>query len=228
MSSDTWTIEKELAKLSGQEDIRSSLYSLGILHSPSIHHTLETRREWYRAGAETYLYSFAVKTSDWTREYVIKACVAFETSGNLDKIIERWISKRNLIRSAGVNTPQLLSWGHGVVLEEYVPFELKEIIRSGAPDDAVLYGVAEYAGVLAALGFESVSPFHDLRSHGDDVVAIDFGQDLGEPNQTHLDGNKHLELLWKYLGETSPEKRLSVSSWYEETKSRLASAPRTN
>ena len=83
----------------------------------------------------------------------------------------------------GVKTPVLYAWGQGELLEEDVPWSLLEAIaRVGEVPESILLGLAKLAGIVASLGFLPVELFDDLRGHGDDVVMVDFGQDLGPPS----------------------------------------------
>src|SRR5207302_62735 len=102
-------------------------------------------------------------------------------AGRLDVLMER----RSMLTSEGVSVPELFARGRGVLLEEHIPWLLREHVRSTTPDDEhvprLLAELYRLAVVLDELGFAPLSPFADLRTDGARVVVVDFGEDLGGP-----------------------------------------------
>ena len=181
-ASTEWSLEKELCRITPASSLRGALCDLGLTQHDDMF-TIRTDNDWVRGGDETYIYRFWISHEDGRISgYVIKACVAFVPGVSLDSVLREWISRRKLLAKNGVPTPKLVACGRGIVVEELIPYKLKNILvnSSSAPID-ILRQLATFAGVLSKLGFEPVDAFHDLRSRGYDVVIVDFGQDLGPP-----------------------------------------------
>ena len=201
MSSD-WTLEGELQKLTGTNSATAALLNLGLLESrDELFQLISPPRGWYRSGAETYLYPFRVSKDGSDVSLVLKACVAFSPGTPLQSILESWIDRRNVLASRGVVTPKLYAWGHGAILEEYVPHTLREALgRTPSNLERLLVSMADLAGVVANLRFQPVDLFEDLRSHGDDVVLIDCGQDLGPPFVSPEGAQGIFDQFVRYIG----------------------------
>lgn len=182
LSTKYWTLERELCRVTKCASVMEALYALGLLSNPVSRFKL-IGGEWKRGGAETYLERFQfVSREEESLEVLIKACVAFSPSIDLEKILIDWVERRRLLSENGITTPLLYGWGNGVLIEEYVPHDLRTLlIGCDEPSPSVLDGLTLYAAALSRLGFTPIGPFNDLRSHGSDIVVVDFGQDLGPP-----------------------------------------------
>lgn len=192
-----WTLEKELCKLANVGDFYEALYSLGIIKERNQKINLIQSHSWERGGAETYIYKFWLQQDNKiSTGYILKACVAFSPASSLETILKEWIERRSLIEANGILTPRLFAAGHGVILEELIPFELKtRIIEAGEQMPVVLHQVAGVLGILSKLGFNTASVLDDLRTRGDDVVMIDFGEDLGPP----IIGQQNIDQVTNHL-----------------------------
>lgn len=177
----SWSLEKELCKLAKTQSFRKALHDLGLIHCLDIPFTIRRDENWVRGGAETYIYRFFIQFQDGTEAgYIIKACVAFSFGTSLDRILDEWISRRILISKNGVSTPHLITYGEGVLVEELIPYRLKDkLVDMKGPSKQILVDLAFLTGTLSRLGFAPIDVFNDLRSRGEDVVMIDFGEDLG-------------------------------------------------
>lgn len=198
----TWTLESELCKITKQADIADAVYTLGMTSSRTEQFELiADNKEWIRGGAETYLYRFGIVLSDTKKlDLLIKACVAFSPGTDLSKILADWIDRRNLLASNGIETPTLYGWGEGVLIEQFIPHDLNSRFAE-APENVpvLLDNLVGYAAALSRLGFAPVSPFHDLRSSGTDVVVVDFGQDLGPPGVADQPRKTIFDMLIAYV-----------------------------
>lgn len=183
-STKSWTLERELCKVAKSTNVNDALYALGLLARRVAHFEL-IDSTWVRGGAETYLDRFqCIKRDDGSLDVLIKACTTFSTSTRLEEILLGWIERRELLAENSITTPTLYGWGSGVIIEEYVPFEVKTLLKKTLePPQPILNDLAVYAATLSRLGFSPGDPFSDLRSHGNDVVVVDFGQDLGPPGE---------------------------------------------
>lgn len=195
---DAWSIEKELCKLAKKDKLPDALSALGLISSPQEDYTISSHGSWERGGAETYIFKFSIKTNSNINKYILKACVKFSPSMSIDKIIDEWVSRRNLISSFGISTPKLFYFGDGVLIEEFIPFTLKNQLKDSFNNN-ILYDLAYYSGILELNKFLTIAPFSDLRSRGDDLVVIDFGEDLGSPNSKKQTNESLFENLIKTL-----------------------------
>jgi len=172
--------EQEIAAFSGDTSARDWLINKGMLDDSSDEYSVEVVSEWYRAGAESYILDFLVNQSrdntDTTRRYIAKACIKVPCSDNMND----WVSRRKTLEAAGVNTPRLYAVKKAVLIEDHVPHDLKTAFDAAGEDGQrrIVANLFDMYDRIQTAGFQP-RPFHDLRSHGDDVVAVDFGEDLG-------------------------------------------------
>ncbi len=197
LSSADWTLESELCKLSNRNSLQHALLELGILKSDDPFE-LSVVRDWTRSGAETYLLRFRIAQSHVLRmDYVLKACVALPVGQTVDQILQRWIQRRAVLEEAGVGTPELIASGNGVLLEEYIPHSVSEMLAVH-PERRFEFArqLAEAGGIVEGLSFSPLRLFDDLRSRGLDVVTTDFGEDLGPQG---VSGKSLWSMLRRYL-----------------------------
>lgn len=138
---------------------------------------------WRRGGAETYALDFrVVGRNGFARHLLLKACVVPPVGRSLSQVVFEWTERRVLLQEHGVIVPTLYSAREATILEEFVPFTLEAVLsRTRAiPDWAIAQG-AHLAATLDLLRFNTIALLQDARSHGDDIVLVDFGQDLGPP-----------------------------------------------
>lgn len=179
MASSSWSLDAELKKLVGQENLTSWLRSLGLIEPLDALDAVETVRDWYRSGAETYGLHFALAMVSGRRlELFMKACVTYSTGVPLKDIFAEWLERRALVSQLGVQTPRLYASGEAELVEEYIPYTLHEAASLPGSRDSLLNSIGLTAAKLVNAGFVPISS-HDWRSHGGDVVLVDFGQDLG-------------------------------------------------
>lgn len=177
-----WTIEREICEIANVSHVSEALLALNVIDSLPVQIRLQTVDDWYRAGAETYLYTFQVITPGREVHLALKACIAYAPGSSLTAILTTWLSRRRVLGEAGVSTPRLFGVGKGVILEEFISHSLGQLLPFQAhADSQLISGLLAYAHVLDSAGFRPIAPFKDLRSRGNDVVAIDFGEDLGPP-----------------------------------------------
>jgi hypothetical protein len=175
-----WSIENDLLVVSGEEDLKSALQSLGIVARDVGWCRVRELSDWARAGAETYTYEFMVESDLGARHLIAKACVALGPGSNVGEISEEWLRRRRALSDGGVATPKLYGVTSATMIEEYIPLTLVDAFRIAA-DQLKLRLCSELGrtlGIISRLGFLALS-LHDLRSRGTDVVVVDFGQDLG-------------------------------------------------
>lgn len=108
----------------------------------------------------------------------MKACVATSFGSSLSETFHDWIERRGLLKEHGVETPHLIGVGEALLIEEFISYSLGDLLRASSTREVLLYKLGFTGGILAKLRFVPVS-IHDWRSRGEDVVLIDFGEDLG-------------------------------------------------
>jgi hypothetical protein len=176
-------------------------------HSKAQSFRLREHTDWVRLGAETYGYVFDVLTGDKSTRWILKSCVAYVPGLPPGALLERWLSKRRLLAHAGVETPVLVGFHNGTLLEEYVPLSWDDaaIAADGVRQSALLARAAFTLGVVNGCRFSSLSLLGDLRSRGADAVLVYFGSDLGEPAVTSIETSVDLEELLTWA-----ESRLNI------------------
>lgn len=200
--SSQWTLEGELQKVAQVDGIAAALHELGLTNRiESTFLLLGGDGEWVRGGAETYIFRFQVdEVGERPKDVIIKACIAYSPAANLGDILQQWIQRRRLLQANGVQTPHLYGYGEGVIIEEYIEHSLSEIIKMASPNrNELVRELAIYAAALSKLGFAPIEPFQDLRSRGSDVVAIDFGEDLGPAHINSQPQSEIFSMLSAYL-----------------------------
>jgi hypothetical protein len=180
----TWTLEGELRKVAERDGILEALRALGLIGPVEPLGSVETIEAWHRSGDETYSLVFAVNTSTQRNVCVMKACTAYDGQHPLAEIFADWLSRRSLLAGLAVETPRLYGVGEALVIEEHIPYLLCDALQTTSHREALLGSIGATAARLVNAGFVPLRA-HDWRSRGDDVVLVDFGQDLGPPELSH-------------------------------------------
>lgn len=177
--------------LADRSSFEEALVALGLITKPLRHYSLRIDDNWARGGAETYIYRFWLQEEGRPEQgYIMKACVSFQPGRDVQRVLLDWVERRHLLAENGVSTPILVAHGNGVLVEELVPYLLGHILSDVTVDHrTLLLELAKYIGVLCRLGFSPVDAYSDLRSRGNDVVPVDFGEDLGPPGASSWSPN---------------------------------------
>ncbi len=133
---------------------------------------------WYHSGGETYCTDFTVRRRELTEHLIAKACIKFSPR----EAMQEWLGRRRLLETAGIVTPKIQAIDGATIVEEFIPFRFGEAFALAEPDKQAQMRSSFLQTVMRIheVGFAPLS-LHDVRSHGDDVVLIDFGSDLGPP-----------------------------------------------
>jgi len=178
----SWTLEKELCGLVDASTTAEALWRLGLASDPDDPPRLEETHGWRRGGAETYLYRFKVIGAAQEHDVLLKAVTAFSTARTLSELAEEWVCRRRLLAAGGVCTPKCYFSGRALLLEQYVEEKLAPCLRRQPANSMELTDqVFALAAVMDRLGFAPLSAFNRLRTDGESVYIVDFGQDLGPP-----------------------------------------------
>jgi hypothetical protein len=176
----TKSLGEQLEEFAEDAPLPNALAKLGILESGENFQSAHIIRDWMRGGAETYNLIFEVVSSQRTASYILKACAPFSPAVSIDHVLKEWIDRRTLLQQHGVKVPQLYGARLGMLLEDFIPYELSKLDTSKWTSQLVGQ-VFHLAKTLTDLRFAAVSPFADLRTNRISVFQIDFGTDLGEP-----------------------------------------------
>ena len=174
-------LEKELLSFGASQTLQECLKNMNILDAED---TLTQIREvlpWERRGAETYFSLFEVVSAKSTTLYVMKALVPFSLATSVELATRKWLYRRQLITDRGVLVPRLYGVHKGTLIEQYLRFAVSDLTK-GNWNANMRRQVFAYAQALTELRFCAVSPFSDLRTDGYHVYAVDFGEDLGDPD----------------------------------------------
>lgn len=180
----SWTLEGELRGLFQVEgDLTPPLRQAKVIGPTEGLRDLQTVEAWRAGGAETWVHVFDVVGTESTKRLIIKAFVSLGAGeGRLETLNER----RSLLSARGVAVPRLYATGRGVVLEEHVPWLLRDHVRARLLTETrvvpLLVDLYLVAIAFDQLGFAPLSPFVDLRTEGTRVFVVDFGEDLGGPS----------------------------------------------
>lgn len=174
-----WSLDAELMRLARTDSVRDALRTLAMLPNADARFDLHEVQDWDAVGSETHLYVFELVSEGVSRRYALKALTSF-SGVPLAELTEEWLRRRRICSEAGVGVPPLYATGSSTILEEYVPYGIAEAL--GMPPsnrrDRLITAIAATCVRLEVAGFDPVS-LHDWRSHGYDVVLVDFGEDLG-------------------------------------------------
>lgn len=142
---------------------------------------LRINNPWQRKGSETYATDFWVERNGSEQHLIAKACIKFYPK----ETMHDWLARRRVVEAHGVAVPKLHAVDGATLVEEYVPFTLKQAYVCANSDtrETLKHAFIITYRALVGAGF-SATGLHDARSRGDDVVVIDFGEDLGPPVQT--------------------------------------------
>lgn len=184
MTASEWTLAGELCKLSGRDTEAEALFTLGLIPSITLPYKVRVDSEsWVREGLETYNLRFWISVNDeCERAYIMRACIVPDIWRGLDAVVADWIARRELLEQNGISVPRLFVAAHAVLIEEFIPWNLQEYLAANHAARRVgLSMLLDYAATLARLGFAPLDAFSALRTHGDDLVVVNYGQDLGPP-----------------------------------------------
>lgn len=177
-----WTIQSDLLEATGQPTLEEALRYLGLPSTGA--EIVPEAQGWYRAGSETYLYAFRLRSGPRVTRLLLKACVAVGSLSGVDAELDQWLLRRRTLDEHSVSTPGLFYRNRGCILEEFVCYSLSSRISSisGEPRERLLFELGRTSAAIDDLGFAPTS-LSDLRSRGHDVVVVDFGEDLGPAYQ---------------------------------------------
>jgi len=168
---------KEIAHFSGDLGMNNWLYSVGLLQSEDADFTVNVHEDWQRLGAETYTMNFSVESEAQTTSLIAKACIKIPPSS----VMSEWVQRRQLLSAHDVPTPHLYAREGAVLIEEFIAHSFEQAYQSSDKNtqDMMRDRLMDLFCTLYVLGFRPNIGLSDLRSHGDDVVIVDFGEDLG-------------------------------------------------
>jgi hypothetical protein len=195
-----WTLEKELCGLTKTRSVHEALWRLGIVNEPASETVFKEVQAWTRDGAETFTYRFRVISPGPVKDVLLKAIVAFSTTRSLAEISHEWVSRRQLLEQFGIRTPTLYRAAGALLVEQFIPHKLSDYLREEPqPTKGLIDQVIQIAATLENCGFCPIAAFHGLRTDGENVFAVDCGQDLGPPGLTAKRNGRMLREAIRWL-----------------------------
>jgi hypothetical protein len=156
-----------------------------MLASPDSTFSVETVYTWRRLGAESYVMQLSVLQPEspppQNVTYIAKACI----STPITTTFQEWMRRKSTLENANIPTPHTFAQLPGVTIQEYIPFSLKDVLVNGTREvrRTLTDNLTTTHQQLHGLGFRPLG-LTDARSHGDNVVLIDFGHDLGRESSS--------------------------------------------
>jgi hypothetical protein len=190
----------EICDIAAEEDVSTALLRLGVISFAELPYRADVTRDWYRSGQESYSALLEVEQLGVAERLIVKACTAFGDRP-LTVLFDEMLWRRSICDQAGISTPKLFGVGRATLVEEWVPYNAFEQLQQRAPGRRrdLLSALGSTAALLAKLGFVPLK-VGDWRSRADDVVLIDFGQDLGPAG---IGGQTEGDVLPEVLGTIS-------------------------
>ncbi len=216
------SFEKNLCELARVASVGDALSRMGLIGKPSSDVVLEEVQGWMPGGAETYIYRFRVLSRDQCTDVIAKAVVAFSMAKSLSELGSEWVRRRRLLEYDGIRTPKLYFAGNAMLIEEFIPYKLSGFLGTTSKQrDHLSAQVIQLAAVLENNGFRPISAFGDLRTDGEDVFAVDFGEDLGPPAVAKKHDNRLLReaIGWlnKNRGKSDPVNKTHARAIFKST-----------
>ena len=172
--------EKEIQDYSKPDSSKTWLINHGMLSEDTDTYTVNVTKDWNRPGGESFIMQFSidqtVNNEHYVDEYISKACIKIPCA----QTMEDWLTRRKILNENGIPTPKLHAVSRASLIESYVPLTIQEAFMN-ADEHARRTIISKLNEIYSTLFDNDFHPriLTDLRSHGDDVVVIDFGEDLG-------------------------------------------------
>lgn len=181
-----WSIQHEIRTATGADDAVVGLRLVAVLRPDETVSEWNEPDEWQRGGAESYIFPFEIRTSSGRRKrLILKAFTPTPSGTGLEEQFEHLLKRRTLLSEAGVRVPTLYFAHRAAVLEDFIESGLRERLDSGlnaAEAQALLAEALLLGRRLDRLGFRPICVADDLRTDGQAVFLVDFGEDLGAPH----------------------------------------------
>lgn len=197
-----WTLDDEIRTATSARDVHEGLRKVGICRDACLSCTIESVDDWRPDGAETYVYRFDLRHDDGdVSALTLRACVALTGFDGVGNVAEQWAERRRFLARHGIKVPVTYWVDRGTIAEEHLLYTLTEAwcIRTDQRP-FLAHRLGELCGTLAACHFNPIA-LTGLRSHGDDVVLVDAGSDLGAPWCDAIDADHLVRLGTRLLDE---------------------------
>lgn len=203
-----WSLEGELLKVSEKSNLKDALVSLKIIHRSEENISVKVMKDWHKSGSETYSLLFSVSSNDMFSELWMKACTPASFGVQIEQVMTKWVRRMGDIEKwNSVFVPKMYLANDGIIIQEHIPHSLLDVVNVKTVKKI---GDQCYSLIrcLSANNFLPTGIWHDLRSRLDDVVLVDFGEDLGEPD-FELEGVE--VILESFYGFLSSKRSASAS-----------------
>ncbi len=194
--------ERDILTFSGPADTQDWLVHHGLVAEDTVLCSIRVIDDWDRPGSESYLLHFAVDyTTEGvteTAEFVSKSCIKVPGT----ETMQEWLARRRQLDALGIETPKLYVAEGASLVEEYIPYSLKEAFDM-ATDEGKKRILEELARIYELLFSNGFWPriMTDVRSRVDDAVVIDLGEDLGGASSEQREPYDISDVVTHTLGE---------------------------
>jgi hypothetical protein len=168
---------------------------------------VELLHDWAQLGGETFSADFLLHLPESDVHLFAKACIKYFPIETVDE----WLVRRRVLEENGVTVPKLYARDRAVIIEEFIPYSLIEAfsIADEAGKEILRQAFVDTYKRVTSAGFGPFS-LHDARSHGENVVLVDMGEDIGSPRPAssyRLDIAKHALVAFARITHTESERQ---------------------
>lgn len=206
-------LAKELAAIGNdcssdhEHRVEAGCRALGLLGEGESASNVVEVYPWRRGGAESYVCAgeIVIRRTNMTvyqRTVVAKAYAGFGLGASIERKIEEWEQRAEALSRAGCDTCTVYGKYRGALFVEYLPWSVPEYLGldldSSYPERLVTH-ISTLAERLDTLRARPVSVLPDLRTDGNRIAIVDFGEDLGPIPGHSLERHYCRSLLAKEL-----------------------------
>lgn len=186
----SFSVVKEVVEMGEAADFPSAVSRMGLIEPNATVTGIECDQDkWTRIGGETYGLSFTFRTNTGqSSHFILKAAATMFPESKMQASLER----REHLGQHGIRVPKLWGRGNAMILEEFIEDDIYDAAAFNMGE--TLKQSAAIFGTLSRLGYRPLERgiMRDLRWDGENLVMIDFGSDLGAPDEARAGGD-----LWE-------------------------------
>lgn len=182
----SWPAVEEMCKIAGADSIVPALKTMKLMtDKDTLDDVTCVNPKWERGGGESYILPCRITTTDHKgvpqeKVLMLKACIKMATPDDPERPSRQLLERRQDLGSLGIKTPTLYGYRNAGFLEDFIEQDIRDGLADDGNREAILEGAARTYGTLARGGYAPLHRFlTDLRWDGENLVCIDFGDDLG-------------------------------------------------
>ena len=180
-----WSVEHEIVRLAETDGgFAEACDQLRLAEASSIE-GWDQLLEWAQRGSETFSYAFKLRLYGGdSKSFLLKAFVPHPLTMTPSEAVERYVRNTASLMAVGVLVPKLYAANRGLVLTDYIEWDLAECHRrhrcqrESCPLDEQALAASRK---IELAGYRPVVGSLDFRTDGSSVYLVDLGSDLGTP-----------------------------------------------